>query len=104
MRRTSYGLITTPIDRALWADLGALVGDVTSAFASYDYSRALERTERFFWSFCDDYPELGKTRAHGPDDPKPPGPASGGTCGWGAIETSDMFAGRVIGRQTSSIG
>jgi valyl-tRNA synthetase len=68
------GSVSAPIDRAMLARLAEVVAESTAAFESYDYARALERTESFFWSFCDDYLELVKTRAYG--DAAEPGPAS----------------------------
>jgi valyl-tRNA synthetase len=57
--------VADPIDRAVLTELGALIEEVTAAYVGYDYARALERTEAFFWAFCDDYVELVKSRAYG---------------------------------------
>jgi valyl-tRNA synthetase len=61
--------VTEPIDLAMLAELAQLVDDATAAFADFDYARSLQRTEDFFWRFCDDYLELVKARAYRDDDP-----------------------------------
>ncbi len=57
--------VSEHIDRGILVRLSALVSETTKDFLTYDYARALERTESFFWGFCDDYVELVKIRAYG---------------------------------------
>ncbi len=64
--------VTEPLDQSMLAALGDVVAQATSALDAYEHQRALEVTEAFFWTFCDDYLELVKARAYGdvtPDDP-----------------------------------
>jgi valyl-tRNA synthetase len=65
--RSEIGQLTHPLDRALIARLAAVVGEATDNFEEYDYARALERSESFFWWYCDYYLELVKGRRYDAD-------------------------------------
>jgi valyl-tRNA synthetase len=56
--------VTEAIDRGMLTSLARLVEDATSQLDDYNYGAVLERAERWFWSFCDDYLELVKSRRY----------------------------------------
>ncbi|WP_030014410.1 valine--tRNA ligase [Curtobacterium sp. S6] len=64
-RGVSADVVSNGLDRSLLAQLQDVVTAATEAFDKYEYARALQLTESFFWTFTDDYVELVKDRAYG---------------------------------------
>jgi valyl-tRNA synthetase len=62
------GPVTAPVDRGVLTRLARLVREATGELDSYNYARALERLEAFFWFFCDNYLELVKARRYRAQD------------------------------------
>ena len=70
------GAISVPVDRAMITSLARLVDEATAEFDQCQYATVLERAERWFWSFCDDYLELVKSRRYGAQGPDLAGSAN----------------------------
>ena len=64
-RPQPVGPVTHLADRGLLTSLRELVEDATKALEQYDYARALQTSETFFWSLCDNYLEMVKSRRYG---------------------------------------
>jgi valyl-tRNA synthetase len=62
---SATGIVTHALDRGMVTELASLVGEATDALDQYEYTKVLDRTEAFFWSFCDNYLELVKSRRYG---------------------------------------
>jgi valyl-tRNA synthetase len=64
-RPEPIGPVTHLLDRGLLTALRTLIEDTTRSLDAYDYARALQITETFFWSLCDNYLEMVKSRRYG---------------------------------------
>jgi valyl-tRNA synthetase len=76
-RTEPRGTIEHPIDIGLLTALAPLVKEATARLEDeYDYAWVLQKTETFFWDFCDNYLELVKSRRYGDFGDGPAGSAN----------------------------
>ncbi|HEX4565486.1 MAG TPA: valine--tRNA ligase [Vicinamibacterales bacterium] len=69
--------IEHPIDVGLLTALSPLVTEASARLEDeYDYAWVLQKTESFFWDFCDNYLELVKSRRYGDFGGGPAGSAN----------------------------
>jgi valyl-tRNA synthetase len=64
------GQVRSAIDIGMLDNLRELVREGTERLEDYDYAWVLQRTESFFWDFCDNYLELAKARRYGDFGPE----------------------------------
>ncbi|WP_309618032.1 class I tRNA ligase family protein, partial [Salinibacterium sp.] len=50
---SSTGAITEPLDIDMLAELNSVIATATTALEEFDHAKALEVSEKFFWTFCD---------------------------------------------------
>jgi valyl-tRNA synthetase len=62
---TENKVVTEALDQSMLNGLADVVTQATKAFEEFNYTKALESAEQFFWTFCDDYVELVKDRVYG---------------------------------------
>jgi valyl-tRNA synthetase len=62
---TDNKVVTEPLDQSMLNGLADVVTQATKAFEEFNYTKAMEVAEQFFWPFCDDYVEMVKDRVYG---------------------------------------
>ncbi|MBP9837785.1 MAG: valine--tRNA ligase [Proteobacteria bacterium] len=65
--KTDLSLITEELDRSMVEQMRKVITNATNSFEKFDYAQALQEVESLFWTFCDNYVELVKSRSYDAD-------------------------------------